>query len=96
MAPRRLGRTGLLVTPISFGAFKIGRNEGHKYGREYDLPDVVFELMGQTVILACVSLKVSDWTTSAGRGFPEYAPLVATTTISPRVTSSPSRPPPRQ
>ena len=35
------------------------------------------EVMGHTVRLACVSLNQSDWTTSAGRGFPEYAPLVA-------------------
>lgn len=39
MAPRRLGKTGLRVTPIAFGAFKIGRNEGHKYPRDYSLPD---------------------------------------------------------
>ncbi len=39
MAPRRLGRTDLLVTPIGFGAFKIGRNEGIKYPCGYALPD---------------------------------------------------------
>lgn len=36
---RRLGRTGLRVSPIGFGAFKIGRNEGIKYAEGYDLPD---------------------------------------------------------
>jgi len=36
---RRLGRTGLEVTPIGFGAFKIGRNVGIKYPAAYDLPD---------------------------------------------------------
>jgi aryl-alcohol dehydrogenase-like predicted oxidoreductase len=39
-APRRsLGRTGLTVSPVGFGAFKIGRNEGIKYADGYDLPD---------------------------------------------------------
>ena len=31
MIPRRLGNTGLLLAPIGFGAFKIGRNQGLKY-----------------------------------------------------------------
>jgi len=35
---RRLGRTGLSLTPIGFGAFKIGRNVGIKYARGYELP----------------------------------------------------------
>jgi aryl-alcohol dehydrogenase-like predicted oxidoreductase len=39
MDPRPLGRTGLSVTPIGFGAFKIGRDAGAKYPRKYDLPD---------------------------------------------------------
>ena len=30
---------GRELTPIGFGAFKIGRNEGIKYPRKYDLPD---------------------------------------------------------
>ncbi len=34
-----LGRSGLDVTPIGYGAFKIGRNEGIKYPHDYDLPD---------------------------------------------------------
>lgn len=38
LALRRLGRTDLHVTPIGFGAFKIGRNEGIKYALGYDLP----------------------------------------------------------
>ncbi len=36
---RRLGRTGLTVSPVGFGAFKIGRNQGIKYAAGYDLPD---------------------------------------------------------
>lgn len=38
MDRRALGRTGLEVTPIGYGAFKIGRNEGVKYPTGYDLP----------------------------------------------------------
>ena len=36
---RPLGRTGLTVSPIGFGAFKIGRNQGIKYAEGYELPD---------------------------------------------------------
>ena len=39
MVHRRLGRTGRHVSPIGFGAFKIGRNQGIKYASAYDLPD---------------------------------------------------------
>lgn len=34
-----LGNTGLSVTPLGYGAFKIGRNQGIKYPSAYDLPD---------------------------------------------------------
>ena len=39
MNTRPLGRTGLEVSPLGFGAFKIGRNQGAKYERAYELPD---------------------------------------------------------
>ena len=39
MKPRPLGKTGLEVSPIGFGAFKIGRNEKTKYSQAYTLPD---------------------------------------------------------
>ena len=40
MQRRPLGRTGLMVSPLGFGAFKIGRNQKTKYpGGPYDLPD---------------------------------------------------------
>jgi len=39
MERRPLGNTGLSVSPIGFGAFKIGRNQGIKYPRGYALPD---------------------------------------------------------
>jgi aryl-alcohol dehydrogenase-like predicted oxidoreductase len=38
--PRRrpLGRTGFAISPIGFGAFKIGRNQKTKYSTAYELP----------------------------------------------------------
>ena len=36
---RPLGRTGLNLAPVGFGAFKIGRNQATKYALAYDLPD---------------------------------------------------------
>ena len=39
MNQRTLGQTGLPVSPIGFGAFKIGRNLKIKYPQPYDLPD---------------------------------------------------------
>lgn len=38
MQPRPLGRSGLNVTPIGYGAFKIGRNQRIKYSQQYELP----------------------------------------------------------
>jgi aryl-alcohol dehydrogenase-like predicted oxidoreductase len=38
MQPRPLGNTGFRVSPLGFGAFKIGRNEKVKYPQPYDLP----------------------------------------------------------
>src|SRR5690348_3747969 len=38
MVRRTLGKTGLSVSPIAFGAFKIGRNEKIKYAQGYPLP----------------------------------------------------------
>jgi aryl-alcohol dehydrogenase-like predicted oxidoreductase len=37
---RRLGRTGFELSPIGFGAFKIGRNQGVKYAQSYKLPEM--------------------------------------------------------
>jgi aryl-alcohol dehydrogenase-like predicted oxidoreductase len=39
MDARRLGASGPKVSPIGFGAFKIGRNQKTKYGQAYNLPD---------------------------------------------------------
>jgi aryl-alcohol dehydrogenase-like predicted oxidoreductase len=35
---RPLGRTGFSISPIGFGAFKIGRNQKTKYAAAYELP----------------------------------------------------------
>jgi aryl-alcohol dehydrogenase-like predicted oxidoreductase len=44
---RPLGRTGLAISPIGFGAFKIGRNQKVKYSTAYELPsdDQVADLL---------------------------------------------------
>jgi aryl-alcohol dehydrogenase-like predicted oxidoreductase len=39
MQSRLLGNTTLSVSPIGFGAFKIGRNQNTKYAEAYSLPD---------------------------------------------------------
>lgn len=51
MNTRPLGRTGLEVSPLGFGAFKIGRNQGAKYERAYELPDEsgVAKLLGRVL-----------------------------------------------
>ena len=38
MELRPLGKTGLHVSVIGFGAFKIGRNKDTKYSASYELP----------------------------------------------------------
>ena len=39
MKYRNLGDTGMKVSPVGFGALKIGRNQKTKYPQPYDLPD---------------------------------------------------------
>lgn len=48
MVRRHLGRTGIELSPIGFGAFKIGRNQKIKYAQSYELPtdDEVERLIG--------------------------------------------------
>ena len=38
MDRRSLGRSGLDITPLGFGTFKLGRNKDIKYPERYDLP----------------------------------------------------------
>jgi aryl-alcohol dehydrogenase-like predicted oxidoreductase len=59
MAPTKvtklLGRSGLEVPPLGFGAFKIGRNQGVKYPTSYDIPDdrTVEKLLNSILDLGC-------------------------------------------
>jgi aryl-alcohol dehydrogenase-like predicted oxidoreductase len=48
MVRRPLGRTGIELSVLGFGAFKIGRNQKVKYAQPYDLPsdDEVQTLIG--------------------------------------------------
>lgn len=55
MAPRRLGRTGLIVSPIALGTTKLGRNTGVKYPQPFDLPS---DQQVQALIEACLSAGV--------------------------------------
>lgn len=52
---RNVGRTGLKVPALGFGAFKIGRNQGVKYPTPYDLPDevTVSRLLNSILDLGC-------------------------------------------
>lgn len=38
MQQRPLGRTGLCVSALGYGAFKLGRNQQHHFGADYQLP----------------------------------------------------------
>jgi aryl-alcohol dehydrogenase-like predicted oxidoreductase len=65
---RRLGRTGLEVTPLGFGAFKIGRNVGIKYPASYDLPD---EKAAERLLNAVLDLGVNLIDTAPAYGLSE-------------------------
>lgn len=58
---RPLGHTGLMVPPLGFGAFKIGRNEGIKYPQPYDLPDdaAVAKLLNGVLDLGCTLIDTA-------------------------------------
>jgi aryl-alcohol dehydrogenase-like predicted oxidoreductase len=60
--PRRsTGNSGLLVPPLGFGAFKIGRNQGVKYPQPYDLPDelTVRRLLNSILDLGCTLIDTA-------------------------------------
>jgi aryl-alcohol dehydrogenase-like predicted oxidoreductase len=50
-----IGQTKLMVPPLGFGAFKIGRNQGVKYPNPYELPDEaeVSRLLNAILDLGC-------------------------------------------
>lgn len=58
---RRIGRAGLDVPPLGFGAFKIGRNQGVKYPLPYDLPDAaeVANLLNSVLDLGCTLIDTA-------------------------------------
>ncbi len=60
-AMRTIGRTGLTVPPLGFGAFKIGRNQGVKYPQPYDLPDptTVGRLLNSVLDLGCTLIDTA-------------------------------------
>ncbi|MHC4910815.1 MAG: aldo/keto reductase [Planctomycetota bacterium] len=65
---RPLGLTGLHVSPIGFGAFKIGRNEGTKYPQDYALPD---DAAVADLVAACVDMGINHVDTAPAYGTSE-------------------------
>jgi aryl-alcohol dehydrogenase-like predicted oxidoreductase len=68
MKSRFLGKTGLCVTPLGFGAFKIGRNEKTKYAQGYALPD---ELAVERLLNGLLDLGVGYIDTAPAYGLSE-------------------------
>jgi aryl-alcohol dehydrogenase-like predicted oxidoreductase len=66
--PRPLGKTGLCVSPIGFGAFKIGRNEKTKYAESYALPD---EFAVTRLLNAVLDLGITHIDTAPAYGLSE-------------------------
>ena len=58
---RPIGKTGVHVPPLGFGAFKIGRNQGVKYPTPYDLPHVadVRLLLNRVLDLGCTLIDTA-------------------------------------
>jgi len=56
MVRRELGTTGFALTPVGFGAFKIGRNQGIKYATGYDLPD---ETLSHRILNAMLDIGIN-------------------------------------
>jgi aryl-alcohol dehydrogenase-like predicted oxidoreductase len=65
---RLLGRTGLAVSPIGFGAFKLGRNQGIKYREPYPLPD---EAGAAELLAAVLALGINYIDTAPAYGMSE-------------------------
>ena len=65
---QRLGRSGLEVSPIGFGGFKIGRNQGIKYPDPYTLPsdEQVDRLLG-----AMLDIGINYFDTAPAYGLSE-------------------------
>lgn len=65
---RSLGKTGLMVGPIGFGAFKIGRNQKTKYPLAYELPD---EAAADRLLNELLDLGVHYFDTAPAYGLSE-------------------------
>ena len=68
MTPRPLGRTGLSVSPVSLGAFKVGRNRGIKYPAGYPLPT---DAVADRLLNASLDLGVTLIDTAPAYGLSE-------------------------
>lgn len=68
MQQRYLGNTGLQVSPIGFGAFKIGRNAKIKYPRPYDLPS---EAEVARLLDGLIDLGITHFDTAPAYGLSE-------------------------
>ncbi len=68
MDSRVLGRTHIAVSPIGFGAFKLGRNENIKYPQGYDLPD---ERAAERILNSLVDMGVRYIDTAPAYGISE-------------------------
>lgn len=68
MTTRPLGNTGLRVSPLGYGAFKIGRNQKIKYPQEYDLPD---EAAVERLLNAVLDMGVTCIDTAPAYGLSE-------------------------
>ena len=86
MKPRRLGQTGMEVSPLGFGAFKIGRNQGTKYAADYELPGdeqvntLVAGLLAMGVTLCDTAPAYGCSESRLGQGLDQYdaSPVVST------------------
>ncbi|WP_428386863.1 aldo/keto reductase [Mucisphaera sp.] len=65
---RPLGSTGLEVTPVGFGAFKIGRNQSIKYQHGYALPT---EEASATLLSSVLDLGINHIDTAPAYGLSE-------------------------
>jgi len=68
MDRRRLGHSSIELSPIGFGAFKIGRNEKTKYARAYDLPD---DAQVETLLNGVLDLGINYIDTAPAYGISE-------------------------
>ena len=65
---RALGKTGLIVSAIGYGALKIGRNQGMKYPQAFDLPD---EADAGRLLNTCLDLGINYIDTARAYGLSE-------------------------